>query len=42
MNGMEIPIPVAAPTMSIILTYPAGGWELQQFNIRTRPFGTGR
>jgi hypothetical protein len=42
MTGMEIPIPVAAPTMSIILNYAAGGWELQQFNIRVRPMGIGR
>jgi hypothetical protein len=42
MTGMEIPIPIAAPTMSIILNYAAGGWELQQFNIRTRPMGIGR
>lgn len=42
MTGMEIAIPVSAPTMSMILTYPTGGWELQQFNAYVVDMGRGR
>jgi len=36
MTGFPVPIPVSAPTFSIKLAYPSGGWELQQFNVQIR------
>lgn len=33
MTGMLVPVPVSAPTLSVKITYTAGGWELQQFNL---------